>query len=125
MYYVVSPEKRTQMKRAKKRQEVLRKFIKGLLEIAGCTVGAVAAVLLFFYVWLNTECRYGIRPEQSDNYIMVTEKHCKVYEVTDTKVTVEYKGNLYSFYACNSELEVGDTIWCLFTDDMQIYDIVE
>lgn len=125
MYYVVSPEKREEMRRARRRQEAFRKFLKGLLKFTGITVGVVAAVLLFFYIWLNTEYRYGIRPEHSSNYIMVTEKHCKVYEVTDTKVTVEYKGELYSFYAYNSELKVGDKIWCRFTDNMQIYDIIE
>ena len=87
----------------------------------------VALAIIIFAKALTIEPRYAIAGDDGNgnHFIYVTEIPCEVYEVSNNLVTVEYKGNLYSFRAYNTELEVGDEVICRFTDDMKIYDTVD
>ena len=85
--------------------------------------GIIGAGLLFALVSCSeTENRYAIAREQGNgiHYVYVTERKCEVTEVTEDLVTVEYKGNLYGFYAHDTELKVGDDVICKFTDNWEI-----
>ena len=63
--------------------------------------------------------------KQSDGtyYIYVTEKTCTVTDVDNGVITVEYKGQLYSFYG--NGYENGEQIVCQFTDAMEIVGVKE
>lgn len=78
---------------------------------------------------MATENGYYIKTnaKQTDGsyYVYVTEKKCEVIEVDTTRelVTVDYKGNAYSFYG--DGYTEGEQIICQFTDAMEIMGIVE
>ena len=97
-----------------------------LITIASLLCVLVLTVAIFAKA-MSAERRYAIAGDDGNgnHFIYVTEIPCEVYEVSSNLVTVEYKGNLYSFYAYNTELEVGDEVVCRFTDNMEIYDTVD
>lgn len=90
--------------------------------IAAIALGLVFAGAMFTMISCSeTEHRYTIARENGHrHYTYVTDRECKVTEVTEDLVTVECNGNLYGFYVYNTELEVGDEIICQFTDNWEI-----
>ena len=71
--------------------------------------------------------RYAIASEtvqpDGNRFIFVTDRKCTVIGTYENEVTVDYKGNLYSFYGYG--YEVGEKIVCQFTDDWEIVGVVE
>ena len=92
--------------------------IASLLCVLVLVIGIVAKAM-------SAEPRYAIAGDDSNgqHYVYVTEKVCEVTEVNTYTVTVEYKGNFYSFYG--SGYSVGETIVCQFTDTMEIVGVIE
>jgi len=94
----------------------------------------IIAVMFLFIVVLcgagivsasATESRYAIASESNNglHYEYVTERTCEVTEINGDLVTVNYKGELYSFYG--DGYEVGTEIICKFTDDWKIVGVAE
>ena len=82
---------------------------------------ALVSVLAIISIVHNIEPRYAIASEHGAmHYEYVTERKCDVVDVSGTIVTVNYKGDLYSFYG--NGYEIGDKVICKFTDDYQIVD---
>lgn len=91
------------------------------------TIASLLCVLILtagiFAKAVNTEPRYAIASEQQadgNHFIYVTERVCTVTEIKNNLITVECKGNLYSFYG--NGYKVGTEIVCLFTDNWEIVD---
>ena len=100
------------------RKAKIRKMVKRFV-IAGITISGTIAALLFMAA--KSEPRYAIASEHGTmHYEYVTERKCEVTNVSNTVVTVNYKGDLYSFYG--DGYEIGDELICKFTDDMHIID---
>lgn len=98
------------------RKAKIRKMVKRFV-IAGITISGTIAALLFMAA--KSEPRYAIASEHGAmHYEYVTERKCDVVDVSDTIITVDYKGNLYAFYG--DGYEVDDKLICKFTDDMRI-----
>ena len=110
------------VRKATKKSSVIENLITVALALL-CLTG----LIIFIVTSLSINPRYAIAGEdgKGNHFIYVTEIPCNVYEVKNNLVTVEYKGNLYSFRAYNTELEVGDEVVCRFTDDMKLYDTIE
>ena len=96
----------------------IRKMVKRFL-ITGIAISGTIAALLFMAA--QSEPRYAIASERGEmHYEYVTERKCEVTNVSGKKVTVAYKGNLYSFFG--DGYRVGDELICKFTDDYRIVD---
>lgn len=84
----------------------------------------LAIVLIIFVKAFTTERRYAVPYDNGAyHYTYVTERICTVTETTNNLITVDYKGNLYSFYG--NGYKAGEKIVCQFTDDWQIVGVVE
>ena len=84
----------------------------------GIAISGTIAALLFMAA--QSEPRYAIASERGEmHYEYVTERKCEVINVSNV-ITVEYKGNLYSFYG--NGYKIGDEVICKFTDNMEIVD---
>lgn len=100
------------------RKAKIRKMVKRFL-ITGIAISGTIAALLFMAA--QSEPRYAIASERGEmHYEYVTERKCDVVDVSGTVVTVNYKGNLYSFFG--DGYRVGDELICKFTDDYRIVD---
>ena len=100
------------------RKAKIRKMVKRFV-ITGIAISGTIAALLFMAA--QSEPRYAIASEHGEmHYEYVTERKCDVVDVSGTVVTVNYKGNLYSFFG--DGYRVGDELICKFTDDYRIVD---
>ena len=100
------------------RKAKIRKMVKRFV-ITGIAISGTIAALLFMAA--QSEPRYAIASENGEmHYEYVTERKCDVVDVSGTVVTVNYKGNLYSFFG--DGYRVGDELICKFTDDYRIVD---
>lgn len=100
------------------RKAKIRKMVKRFL-ITGIAISGTVTTLLFMAA--QSEPRYAIASEHGAmHYEYVTERKCDVVDVSGTVVTVNYKGNLYSFFG--DGYRVGDKLICKFTDDFRIVD---
>ena len=100
------------------RKAKIRKMVKRFV-ITGIAISGTIAALLFMAA--QSEPRYAIASERGEmHYEYVTERKCEVTNVSGKKVTVAYKGNLYSFFG--DGYRVGDELICKFTDDYRIVD---
>lgn len=110
--------------RKRKRKELV-------IDIITVTVIAIAILIVMSLIirGITMENSYYKQTDtkQSDGsyYVYVTEKDCTVIETDIEKgiVTVDYKGNAYSFYG-DGYIE-GEKIICQFTDAMEIVGVIE
>ena len=91
--------------------------------IAGICFSAIIILGLgwaFVHSYTNQEQTYAIASENGNgiHYEYVTDKVCEVTEIKGNLVTVEYKGNLYSFYGTGFEL--NEKIVCTFNSADEI-----
>lgn len=109
--------------RRRQSKHFLVNICKGIAVVSIVCVTMITCVVAF----AKSEPRYAIANNNGNgiHYQYVTERECVVTEVTDTQVYVSYKGNEYSFYAYETELEVNDEIICQFTDNWEIVGVVE
>lgn len=123
--YKAEEYSREARKRRMSKANRLVNFFRKNAESIAITVLILATIGMLGYGFTREkEHRYAIAGEDNGiHYIYVTERKCVVTEVTDNKVIVSYKGELYSFYG--NGYEVGQKITCKFTDDMEIVGVVE
>lgn len=100
-------------------------------EIISHIVGALfSGIMIFGLGWMfvneytNADQTYAIASENGNgiHYEYVTDRVCTITEITEETVTVEYKGNLYIFYADNTSYKTGEKIICTFNGANEIID---
>ena len=109
--------------KVERKRNIKLNICKGIAVVCVSVVTFTTCMVAF----AKSESRYAISRDQGNgiHYTYVTERECVVTKVTDAQVYVAYKGNEYSFYAYETELEVNDEIVCQFTDAMEIVGVVE
>lgn len=93
-----------------------------LIDILGGTIIA-GILLLILLLGLSEETEYTyavVSDNEGIHYTNVTEKVCTVTEINGNLVTVDYKGNLYTFYGTG--YIVGTEIVCTFNNANEIID---
>lgn len=112
--YVRENERRDARSKAKRRKRIENIML--------CLVLIVMIILGVFKI-INAEPRYAKASESENHYVYVTERVCKVTEITEDYVTVEYDGKEYDFFGYG--YEVGEEIICQFTDGWEIVGVCE
>jgi hypothetical protein len=93
------------------------------------TVAAITFACIGFYICTSdavTE-RYAVASDNYANegrhYEYYTDANVKVTNVSGTEVTIEYDGNLYTFYAeSESDYKTGQKCKVTFNEAMEIVD---
>ena len=95
------------------------------IAVSVCLLVVVIGVFIKALTAPNAYYKRTTEMQPDGNYfVWVTERICEIEEIEDDLITVEYKGNLYDFFVCDSDTyEVGEKIVCQFTNDWEIVGI--
>jgi hypothetical protein len=85
----------------------------------------VALAVIIKCVSTNYSYTYAVPSENGGlHYVYYTEASCKVTDVTEDRVYVQYKGNTYSFYYSDgTDCKKGDRWIVTFDENMHIIDV--
>lgn len=87
----------------------------------------VVVIALFIKAFVTPSGYYRptdtMQPDGS-YYEWVEPYKCKISDIINDLIVVEYKGNEYAFYVNDPEYyTIGEKVWGIFTEDMEIVDI--
>ena len=93
--------------------------------IAICLLVVVVALFVKAFTTPSGYYRATDTMQPDGSYYQWVEPYkCEVADIINNLIVVEYKGNEYGFLVNDPEYyEVGEKVWGIFTEDMEIVDI--